>query len=203
VSDFDRTHRFVLSYLWELPTPSSVRDSKAGRLLLGNWQLGGIITAMSGLPIDIVDTGAGSFYGLAGGTTVLARPNLVGDPFSNVPAGYYFNPLAFARPTVAAGAIIPSSGGAATAGAVGTDIGNVGRNILRGPSQNNVDFSIFKRFPISETKNIEFRTEFFNLFNHVNLANPLSDFNAGTSFGKITAASNNPRIIQFALKFNY
>jgi len=203
VSDFDRTHRFVLSYLWELPTPSFARDSNAGRLLLGNWQLGGIITAMSGLPIDIVDTGAGSFYGLSGGTTVLARPNLVGSPFSNVPAGYYFNPLAFARPTVAAGAVIPSSGGAATAGAIGTDFGNVGRNLLRGPGQNNVDFSIFKRFPIGETKNIEFRTEFFNLFNHVNLANPLSDFNAGSSFGRITAASNNPRIIQFALKFNY
>jgi hypothetical protein len=134
---------------------------------------------------------------------VLARPNLVGSPFSNVPAGYYFNPLAFARPTVAAGAVIPSSGGAATAGAIGTDFGNVGRNLLRGPGQNNVDFSIFKRFPIGETKNIEFRTEFFNLFNHVNLANPLSDFNAGSSFGRITAASNNPRIIQFALKFNY
>jgi hypothetical protein len=174
---------------------------------------------MSGLPIDIVDTGAGSFYGLSGGSAALARPNLVGDPFSNVPAGYFFNPLAFARPTVAAGAIIPSSGGKAIAGAAGTDIGNVGRNILRGPHQNNFDFSFIKRFRIAESKNVEFRTEFFNLLNAVNFANPISDLNAvpatsfnadGTikagsagRFGQIISTSNNPRLVQFALKFNF
>jgi hypothetical protein len=191
-----------------LPTPSFARDSKAGKLLLGDWQLGGIITAMSGLPIDIVDTQAGSFYGLGAGTAPLGRPSwapgaTVATATTNVPAGFYFNPAAFVRATVLTGQVIPSSGGAAIAAATGTDLGNVGRNVLRGPKQNNVDFSIFKRFPIGETKNLEFRTEFFNLFNHVNLANPLSDFNAGTSFGKITAASNNPRIIQLALKFTF
>jgi hypothetical protein len=145
---------------------------------------------------------------------------LVGDPFSNVPAGYFFNPLAFARPVVAAGAVIPSSGGTATAAAVGTDIGNVRRNILRGPHQNNVDFSIIKRFRFMESKAIEFRTEFFNLLNTVNYANPISDFNAipaanlnadGTinpalgagRFGKIISTSSNPRLIQFGLKFSF
>jgi hypothetical protein len=187
--------------------------------VLGDWQFAGILTSMSGLPIDIVDIGAGSFYGLSGGSAPLARPNLVGDPFSNVPAGYYFNPLAFARPVVAAGAVIPSSGGTATAFATGTDIGNVGRNILRGPRQNNVDFSLIKRFRIEETRSVEFRTDFFNLLNTVNFANPISDlsavpaasFNAdGTiksglagRFGKIISTSNNPRLIQFALKFNF
>jgi hypothetical protein len=166
-----------------------------------------------------VDTGAGSFYGLSGGSAPLARPNLVGDPFSNVPAGYYFNPLAFARPVVVAGAAIPSSKGAATAAATGTDIGNVTRNLIRGPHQNNTDFSIIKRFRIDESKNIEFRTEFFNLFNTVNFANPISDLNAvpaanfnadGTiksgaagRFGQIISASNNPRLVQFAFKFNF
>jgi hypothetical protein len=175
---------------------------------------------MSGLPIDIVDTAAGSFYGLNAGSSALARPNLVGDPLRNIPAGYFFNPLAFARPVVAAGAVIPSSGGAATAAAVGTDIGNVTRNILRGPHQNNVDFSIIKRFSFQETKSIEFRTEFFNLLNTVNYANPISDLNAvpagnfnadGTinpalgagRFGRIIATSSNPRLIQFGLKFNF
>ena len=168
----------MFSALYDLPTPKFAEGSQAGKLLLGNWQLATIVTSMSGLPIDIVDTGAGSFYGLSGGSAALARPNLVGDPFSNVPAGYFFNPLAFARPVVAAGAVIPSSGGTATAGAVGTDIGNVGRNLLRGPHQNNVDFSVIKRFRFSESKSIEFRTEFFNLFNTVNYANPISDLNA-------------------------
>src|SRR5207302_7411866 len=59
VSDFDRTQRFVLSYLWDLPLPAFAARYAAGRILVSNWQVAGIITAMSGLPIDIVDTGAG------------------------------------------------------------------------------------------------------------------------------------------------
>src|SRR5439155_3111641 len=126
----------------------------------------------------------------------------------------------FARPLIQPGQLIPSSNGTATAGAKGTDIGNVGRNILRGPRQTNVDFSISKRFTFEELKTLEFRAEVFNLFNHVNFANPVSDFNAILSsggsidpssgriidpgaFGRIISTSNNPRIIQFAVKFNY
>jgi Carboxypeptidase regulatory-like domain len=75
VSNFDRTHRFVLSYLWDLPEPAFATRSTAGRWLLSNWQVAGIIVAMSGLPIDIVDTSAGSLYGLADGNSPLARPN--------------------------------------------------------------------------------------------------------------------------------
>ncbi len=219
-SDFDRKHRLVVSFLYDLPEFDFAERSTAGRLFLSNWQIAGIVTSMSGLPIDIVDTGAGSFYGISGGGSPLARPNIVGDPFSNIPAGYFFNPFAFARPVVLAGQVIPSSDGTAIAGAAGTDIGNVGRNILRGPHQNNFDISFIKRFIIGESKNLEFRTEFFNLFNHVNFANPISDFNAvlasgGSidpvtgritnpgSFGKIISTSNNPRLVQFALKFTF
>jgi hypothetical protein len=91
---------------------------------------------------------------------------------------------------------------------------------LRGPRQINVDLSVIKRFPFGEAKNIEFRAEFFNLFNHVNFANPISNLNAFSSsggsinqntgqilnpgdFGRITSTSNNPRLIQFVLKVNY
>jgi hypothetical protein len=83
-----------------------------------------------------------------------------------------------------------------------------------------VDLSVIKRFRLGESKTVEFRTEVFNLFNHVNLANPISNLDAVTSsgghldsdtgliinpgdFGRIISTSNNPRIIQFALKFNY
>jgi hypothetical protein len=82
-----------------------------------------------------------------------------------------------------------------------------------------VDFSVIKRFPIRESKNIELRAEFFNLFNHVNFANPISNLSAipATSidpnsgriigsagdFGRIISTSNNPRLIQFALKINF
>jgi len=226
VSDFDRTHRFVLSYLWDLPKPGLSARSGAEQWLLSDWQVAGIIIAMSGLPIDIVDSGAGSLYGL-NAPSALARPNYApgasrDTATSNITAEYFFNPLTFARPMVLSGQLIPSSNGTAIASANGTDLGNVGRNNLRGPRQINVDFSIIKHFPIGEYKNIELRAEFFNLFNHVNFANPISDFNAVSSsggsidlrtgqiipgnagdFGRIISTSNNPRIIQFALKFNY
>jgi hypothetical protein len=223
VSTFDRTHRFVLSYLWDLPTPAFAASSTVSRLLFLNWQLAGIITAMSGLPIDIVDSNAGSFY--FGANNSASRPSWApgatrGTAMSNVPAGYFFNPFAFVRPVVLTGQVIPSSNGTAVAGATGTDLGNVGRNVLRGPRQTNVDFSIIKRFRIDESKTIEIRAEFFNLLNQVNMANPISNFNAVLSsggnidpntgqiispgdFGRITATSNNPRLIQFALKYNF
>src|SRR4029434_4645507 len=128
--------------------------------------------------------------------------------------------FAFVRPTVLAGQLIPSSNGTATAAATGTDFGNVGRNVLRGPKQVNVDFSIIKRFPFGESRNIEFHAECFNLFNQVNFATPISNLNAVSSsggsidpntgqiinpgdFGRITSTSNNPRLIQFAVKFNF
>ena len=224
VSDFDRTHRFVLSYLWDIKSPSLASNSRVGRWLFSNWQLDGIITAMSGLPVDVLDGGAGSFYGLTGGNNALVRASwapsaTVATARSNVPAGYYFNPLAFARPVVLMGQVIPSSNGAARADATGTDFGNVGRNVLRGPAQTNVDFAVIRRFKFHESKNLELRAEVFNLLNHVNLASPISNLssvptaslNASTGringdagdFGRIVEASNNPRMIQLALKLNF
>jgi hypothetical protein len=83
----------------------------------------------------------------------------------------------------------------------------------------NVDFSVIKRFPFAESRNIELRAEFFNLFNHPNFANPVSnlsavpttsiDANTGRitgspgDFGRIVSTSNNPRLIQFAVKLNF
>jgi hypothetical protein len=234
LSNFDRTHRLVLSYLWDVPPPALAEKSITGRRLLSNWQVAGIVTAMSGLPIDIVDSAAASLFGLSGGSTpstALARPSWAPGAtrttaMSNIPMGYFFNPFAFVRPVVLTGQVIPSSNGSAIAGATGTDFGTVGRNVLRGPSQNNVDFSISKRFPIHESKSVEFRAEFFNLFNHVNFANPVSNFNAvpqtsisesgqilqscpltngpcAGDFGRITATSNNPRLIQIAAKISF
>jgi len=224
-SDFDRTHRFVLSYLWEMPKPAFAGHPYPARLVFWNWQSSAILTAMSGLPIDIEDTLAGSFYGLDKGANPLARPSLVAgmtckNATQAVPAGYFLNPTVFARPLVQAGQPIPSSGETATASAAGTDIGDVGRNCLRGPKQVDVDFSMAKLFPIAESRNFEFRADFFNLFNHPNFASPISNLNAlvasgghidattgqvlsAGNFGRIISMSNNPRIIQFALKFNF
>jgi hypothetical protein len=119
------------------------RPRIAGRLLFSNWHAAGIIIAMSGMPVDITDSNSGSFYlGLNNG---LSRPGWAPGATrttatSNIPQGYFFNPFAFVRPIVLNSQVIPSSHGTATASATGTDFGNVGRNVLCGPPQTNVDF---------------------------------------------------------------
>jgi hypothetical protein len=126
-----------------------------------------------------------------------------------------FNPFAFLRPVVQAGQLIPSSNGDAVASAQGNDIGSVGRNVLRGPRQINVDLSLIKRFRFGESKSVELRAEFFNFFNQVNFDTPNSNLNSAIvnpstgqiidplDFGRVTSTSNNPRLIQFALKLNF
>ena len=84
----------------------------------------------------------------------------------------------------------------------GTDIGNVGRNVLRGPNQSNLDFSVQKRFPVAESTVIEFQADFFNLLNHANRDNPVSDISTA-DFGKVLSFSSSPRIIQFGLKVTF
>jgi len=225
LSDFNRTHRLVVSYVWDLPTLWFAQESFATRHIFSNWRVSGILTVMSGLPVDIVDTGSGSFYGLANGSNPLARPSFTAGATCetakrNVPSGYLFNPFAFNLPVVLAGQPIPSSNSTAVAGARGTDIGNVPRNCIIGPSQSTLDFAVAKTFRLREQRVVEFRTEFFNLFNHANLANPISNLNAigpsgGTidpntgrvlqlgNFGRIISTSANPRLIQFAVRASF
>jgi hypothetical protein len=223
LSSFDRTHRFIMSYVWRLPGNTGFRTPVL-RGVFSNWQLSGIVSAMSGLPIDIVDIGAkgaGSFYGLNGGN-LAQRPNWSAGAtrktaLTNIPPGYFFNPFAFARPIVQAGQPIPSSHGQAIASEVGTDFGNVGRNVLRGPAQRNVDIAVTRRFPFHQSNTVEFRVECFNLFNQVNfdVGSPVSNLENGSTisntgaivapgnFGRILSTSNNPRLLQFALKLHW
>ncbi len=81
--------------------------------------------------------------------------------------------------------------------------GTSGRNILRGPDQRNVDFSIVKFIPIQERTKLEFRSEFFNAFNRVNFALPNNNVLVPLTLGTITADSTGPRVIQFALKLSF
>jgi hypothetical protein len=217
LSDFDRTHRFTLNFVWGLPAPKGWSDSRASRILLTEWQLSGFLVAMSGLPIDLYDPAGGTLYGSIFG----ARPNWVPNAnratrTKNPPAGYYFNPYAFAEAMVQPGAVIPSAHDpSAIAADFGTDYGNVGRNILRGPSQSNVDLSVMKRFSFHESKNLEFRVDFFNALNHANKSNPVSDISAANldpstgriidpqNFGRILGSDSSPRILQLSLKFNF
>ncbi len=197
-ADFDVRHRFVLSTEYELPfgRDQLIGGNASGFLnqLIGNWQVAGIITASTGnwfTPTDIVTNLSNSDGG--GDVFNVARPNVVGNP-NGTPCipGTLFNTCAFASNTV-----------------LGT-FGDAGRNIIRGPGFQNWDISLFKTFPISERERVEFRTEFFNAFNHVNpeFANPnniqenIATENGSSGFG-FAQAARDPRFIQFALKFYF
>ena len=203
LSDFDRTHRFTGYFMWDVPEFRFAHNSTAGRLLTSHWHVSGIVTVMSGLPIDLFDAGGGSLYGLAG-----ARPNWAPGAnrrgaLSNIPPGYSFNPAAFVSDEVPPGQAIPSAHDAtALAPEGGTDLGNVGRNLLRGPSQSNIDVSMAKRFSLTESKDLEFHADFFNLLNYANRDNPVSDIGVA-DFGRIVSFSSSPRIVQLSLKFNF
>lgn len=86
--------------------------------------------------------------------------------------------------------------------------GNSGVGIVEGPGQNNSDFSVFKQTPLgwlTEKSSLEFRAEFFNVFNHAQFANPSTGAGVAgqATFGTITATSVSPRVMQFALKLNF
>ncbi len=74
--------------------------------------------------------------------------------------------------------------------------------MLRGPSQSNIDLSVAKHFSLAESKNLEFRADFFNLLNHSNRDNPISDISTG-DFGRIVSFRSSPRIVQLSIKFNF
>ena len=205
-SDFDRRHRFVLSYTWQLPRPTSGHRFLSSKLAEG-WAISGVVTLQSGLPFSIFDSAAGTLFGpatffttgsLAPGKT-LEDAVLHGSVSSRV--NQFFNTGVFVPATfVPDGGLIdgkfPVSGG-------GTIFGNLGRNILRGPGQRNFDIALIKGTKLGEKANLVFRWEIFNAFNWANFANPASDVSSPSTFGKISAMSVNPRIMQFGLKLEF
>ena len=138
VSDFDRTHRFVLSYLWDLPRPAFAARSRPDGYCCptGKWPGSSPRCPVSRLTswtpprAPSISVQTADYPGPTGQQERRAtrRP-----PTSRLDT--FFNPFAFVRPVVQAGQVIPSSNGVAVAGAQGTDIGNVGRNVLRGPNK--------------------------------------------------------------------
>ena len=184
---FDARHRFVLSYQWELPLWR--KPQVWYQHVLGNWQLNGITTLMTGTPFTVFDSTDVSLQGSAPEITGFSsnRPNLVGDPNSGPhTAEQWFNLAAFQQ-------LDP----VANAGQFGT----AGRNIVEGPGYANWDISAFKNIPVTEQTSFQFRAEFFNAFNRPNFRLPDSDINS-PNFGRIQSAQA-PRLIQFALKFLY
>lgn len=174
-SNFDRRQMLVLSYVYNIPPPS---QQAVVRALLGNWQFSGISSFQSGVPINITLPGDNAGIGSAP-----YRPNLVGDP--TVGGGSrqtWFNPAAFAQPLLGS-------------------FGNSGRNVVRGAGINNTDASLFRNFPgilKLESSGLQFRAEFYNIFNHTNF-NGFGTTFGSPNFGQATSARD-PRTIQFGLR---
>jgi len=188
VSDFDRKHRFVLSFLYQ--PPDLAAGPRLARRVFSHWQFSGVMVLQSGLPITVTDSTAGSVYGnLVGftrGECTGASPASSGSLSSRL--NNYFNVAAFAPPPVIGD---------------GTGFGNCGVGILRAPDQRNLDLGIQRSFRFGETSALDFRAEFFNFTNTPKFGQPLNDFAAGPAFGVISSSAGNPRIVQMALKYRF
>jgi len=202
VSDFDRPHRFSLSFVYDIPSFGS--QSK----FLTGWRVSGFGQTQSGLPYSIFATevtvanpanysslrlGSGGLYRLAFG-----RPTLCGTLDQLRQSGSdvtesAFNPAALCSPMSLAGGY-PNNRG----------FGNLGRNILRGFSQKRIDLGLSKNTKITERIGLEFRWDVFNVLNNVNFATPNNVIgDAGTDFGKITDTIGGPRVMQFGMKLKF
>ena len=158
--------------------------------MLGGWQLNGIATLMSGTPFTAFDSTDVSDQGGAPEITGFSanRPNVVSGQNPNSgpkTASAWLNRAAFAQ-------VIPDPNSPVR------QFGNAGRNIGVGPRYSDWDFSIFKNFRVTESKDVQFRAEFFNILNHPNFLLPDSDISSPT-FNTVQAALP-PRVIQLALK---
>ena len=211
LSQLNLNDNFNASVIYDLPFGKGKHFGNdwgtATNAVLGNWQVNIIEHATSGFPLFVVDSGDGSgvFFSYNGNT--FQRPNEVGDPNRAGPVAAnpgcvapsrihtienWFNPCAFAQ---------------APAGELGT----AARAPIYGPRFINTDLSLVKEIPLSfrEGMNLQFRAEFFNLFNHPQFylggagGSGEQDINAASTFGVINNTVNNARLIQFALKLQF
>jgi Carboxypeptidase regulatory-like domain/TonB dependent receptor len=182
VSNDDVPNVFNFSGLWQIPAaPLHGLSAK----LINGWELTAVTNWRSGFPYSVFSNVDNSLSGVGSD-----RADYVGGPASldpNRPHGQlvqeYFNVAAF----------VPN--------AIGT-FGNSGKNILRGPRYFDTDMGLLKNFAIIERMSLQFRAEFFNVFNNVNFSNPPQNFLGSSSTGQITSAGN-PRVLQFALKLSF
>lgn len=205
-SDFNAEHRFSASLVYDLPLHNLWGHGPDwSSRLLEHWQASGIFTAQTGSPFTVVLAGAPAASAAAFGNP--ARPDLVGNPFQpgalpgnpgctgpsqvRVPQSW-FNPCAFAVP---APGLFPGT----------FQFGTEGRNILTGPGFTNLDFGLAKSMALgSENHQLQFRSDFFNLFNHPNFDTPTHVL-GGSNFGKLLSANaygdKPPRQIQLSLRY--
>jgi len=177
---FDVRHRFVVSFGYELPRLNDSR--RAMRLVLGGWQLNGIVQAQTGFPLTVIEPNNVSLTSLTNRPNAVCNPNQGG---ARTPT-QWFNTSCFQRLAVA------NSAG---------QVGNEGRNIVRGPGFNQTDLSLFKNFAFTESQQLQLRVEAFNALNQARFNQPGGTLGSPT-FGAITSAADG-RILQLAAKYTF
>ena len=202
VAGYDRTHNLQLYGFWELPFGRGKQFANEGILskLVGGFQVGGVLSAMSGTPFNVVQGTAGNLNAPGSGQMPdLVKPNVqIFDdnlkgalPTGANPASYqYFDRAAFAAVNIPAGQ--PQR------------FGTAGRNILRGPGFFNTDLSVFRTIGITEGINLQFRAEALNALNHPNFGNPGADVSNQGQFGYITTLVGQPsRIFRLGARVSF
>ena len=214
LSDFDRPHRLVVSYRYDLPSFGATGGAR-GALLRG-WSVSGITIFQSGTPFSVIDSGAGTAFLGSGLTTTLGAALAPGGSISaGKTSGDIHNRLTSylnINNFTTAPLLYPSdpANPSTTCDPVnnpnfcGTNFGDLGRNIYRGPFQQNWDFSLIKNFRLTERQTLRFTTDFFNIWNHANFASPAqSDVENPSTFSRITQTTGTPRLIQFSLRYGF
>lgn len=180
---YNVANQFKASFVWEVPR-ARLNWFVANKALDG-WQVNGLLTLRTGEPFSVLSGVNNSTSGIG-----MDRADLIGSPYLQgkrsdaQKASKFFNTSAF------------------VANAAGT-FGNTGRDAYSGPGYEDFDFSLARTFkiPFGDLQALQFRAESFNLLNRVNFLNPNASV-ASSSFGTISSA-NDPRILQFALKYSF
>jgi hypothetical protein len=181
LSNFDLTHNFVVSYIYNLPFDRAF--STLPKRLVNGWNISGITRFATGFPVSTIETGDRALRGTSG----IDMPNVVGplDISTNVrssPTHSWFAQSAFAEETLGV-------------------IGDADPRFFHGPGINNWNLGLHKDTQLRENMKLQIRFEAFNTFNHAQFSTPNGSFTAGT-FGEITSAAA-PRIMQVAAKITF
>jgi hypothetical protein len=183
VAGYDVTHLLSASWVYNLPFGKGQRFRTSSRLanaLIGNWQLNGILSARSGVPYNVNASGPD----IENTGNVFERANQIGPAFvTNPNATQFLNPASFVDPA-------PNT------------YGTEGRNNLRSPPVSDMDLSLFRQFPLTEDKRLQFRVDFFNAGNWQALSPPDSTI-GDPHFGAVFSTAQTERQIQFALKLYF
>ncbi len=198
--DFDRPHRLVVSYAYEIPVKKS---SFMDNVVFRNWTISGIVTYQKGLPFSVTDTTSGGIFGSTLGTAQFLCGR-ISEAYTRGTTSqrldHYLNPACFGTAPLIPG--LSTINGGANPGATG--FGNTPRNAFRSPYQQNWDISLQKSFTIAESHSFSFRVDAFNVLNHPIFGTP-SAVNIATpaTFTQITETRVPARLIQFGLKYSH